>query len=65
MCLYEALEDKKENKVESKNELTHRANRNCAWPSFEEGEQKRSPVEGRRVERFVLGQAREGGGGWT
>jgi len=55
----------KDNKVDSTNELTHRANRNCALASFEEEEQRRSLVEGRRVERYVLGQAREGGGGWT
>ena len=65
MFLSKKLEDKSENKVESKNELTHRANRNCASPSFGEEEQKRSLVEGRRVERYVLGQTREWGGGWT
>ena len=65
-CLYvKHLKIQRETKVESRNELTHRANRNCAWPSFEEEEQKRTLVEGRQAERIVLGHAREGGGGWT
>jgi hypothetical protein len=65
MSVSQSLEDTKENKVESKNELTHRVNRNCAWSSFEEEEQKWSLVEGRRVEVTVLVQARDWEGGWT
>jgi hypothetical protein len=65
ISLSQTLEDTKENKVETKNKLTHKANQNCVWPSFEEEEQKRSLVEGRWVERNVLGQAHEWGGRWT
>jgi len=56
-------EDRNANKLKSKNELTHTTNRNCASPSSGEEDIKPSLVKGRRVERCVLAQAHEWGGG--
>ena len=58
-------ENRNANKLDSKNKLTHIANRSCALPSFGEEEQKLSHVEGPPIERCTLTQAHEGGGGWT
>ena len=58
-------EDRNANKLESNNELTHTTNQNCTLPSSGEEEQKRSLIEGRRVERYALAQALEWGGRWT
>jgi hypothetical protein len=55
----------KENKFEENNELTHRANQNCALASSGEEEQKPIPVAGPRAVRCVRGRAHTWGGGLT
>ena len=58
-------EEKNANKLDSKNELTHTTNQNCASPSSGEEEQNPSLVEGKRIERYVFAHAYEWEGGWT